>query len=80
MDPKDPPARLERKEDLARKVQWVPPAETVSRVQWVCPGQEVPKVPLERTVTRVKSAAQDRREAKETKEKAVLQVPVASRA
>lgn len=52
----------------------------VSKVQWVCPGQEVPKVPQGRMVTRVKSVAQDRREAKETKEKVVLQVPAASRA
>lgn len=80
MDPKDPQARLERREDLEREVRWVPPAEMVSRVQWVYPGQEVPKVPQERMVTRVKSVAQDRREAKETKEKVVLQVPVASRA
>lgn len=80
MDPKDPLARLERREDLERKVQWDPLAETVSRVQWVCPGQEVPKAPPERTVTRVKLVAPDRREAKETKEKAVLQVLVVSRA
>lgn len=76
MDPKAPPARLERREDLERKVRWVRLAETVSRVQWVCPGQEVPKAPPERTETRAKSAAQDRRGAKATKEKAVLQVPV----
>lgn len=80
MDPRDPQARPERREDLERKVRWVPLAETVSRVQWVCPGQEVPKAPPERTVTRVKSVARDRREAKETKEKAVLRVPAVSRA
>lgn len=79
-DPKDPQARLERREDLERKARWVRLAEMVSRVPWVCPGQEVPKAPPERTETRVKSVAQDRRGAKATKEKAVLQVPVVFRA
>lgn len=79
-DPKDPLARPERREDLERKVRWVPLAETASRVLWVYLGQEVPKGPPERTVTRVKLVAQDRREAKATKEKVVLQVPVVSKA
>lgn len=47
----------------------------VFKVPWVCPVQLVLKVPLERMVTREKSAGPDRREAKETRVNLVLQVP-----
>lgn len=79
-DPKAPQARPERRAARERKVPWVQPAETGSRVQWVCPVLEVPKAPPERTETREKSEAQDRRGAKATKEKVVLQVQQVCRA
>lgn len=79
MVPKDLQALPEKKEDLERKVPWVPLAVMAFKVLLVFLVRPVLRVPLERMVTREKLVDLARREAKETRVNLVHQVQAVSR-